>query len=68
MKRGGSRELNLEPCTALLNKSNFAELERIRSASSRQRRPFRGKAKFKITNWPTIKPSSNPWLRSFLAG
>ena len=38
---------------ALLNKSNFAGVEGSDHASSRQHRPFRGKAKFRITNWST---------------
>ncbi len=43
----------LLPASALLNKSNFAELKDQITYLPRQRRPFRGKAKVQITNWPT---------------
>jgi hypothetical protein len=50
--------LPLQLVQALLNKSNFAELkDQITHLPDNADRSV-AKQKFKITNWPTIKPSS----------
>ena len=55
--------------SALLNKSNFCWVEGSDHTSSRQRRPFRGKAKVQNHQLVHLQQSSHqPWLPHFLAG